>query len=814
MSFAGRSWLVASSVFLTLAGGFSRPARACSMDDALAPAQAIDPSWQDDGFGTPPEDPWYEPPQPQVQPGSRSRPGDGLVFKTRITPHWFDHDSCFWYRNDLAGGTREFIVVDAAKGTRGPAFDHSRLAAALSRAAGAVYQANKLPIDGITFEAAPKAVVFTVNSTTWRCNLATYECSKTQAAPSSSARPAGNLAPSQPERPRRRAEGEECASRPSGGRSPDGKWTAFLQDHNVFIRRAGESRAIRLSDDGKAGLAYGLLSWAPDSRALAAFRIEPGDNKEVYLIQSSPPGGGRAKLQKRPYPLPGDKLAAFELNLFDIESRKQSKPKVERVDYDTPRLRWAKDSSHVIYQKIDRGHQRFRLIAVDVHSGAARNIIDEQSRTFIWTTHRESVGLRTVYWLDRSGELIYVSERDGWRHLYLVDADTGTIKKRITQGPYVVRGIDRVDEENRQVWFHASGKSPGQDPYFVQYYRVGFDGAGLVALTDGDGSHSVQYSPDHRYLIDTFSRVDMAPRHELRRASDGKLVCKLEEADIKALLATGWRPPEVFAAKGRDGATDIWGVIVRPRNFDPSRKYPVIEEIYAGPQGSFVPKTFSPSSRFASLADLGFIVVQMDGMGTANRSKAFHDVCWHNLKDAGFPDRILWHQAVARRYPYYDISRVGIHGTSAGGQNATAGVLFHPDFYKAAVSACGCHDNRMDKASWNEQWMGYPVGPWYSASSNIENAHRLQGKLLLIVGEMDTNVPPESTLRLADALIKAGKDFELVVVPNAGHGMGGAYGQKKMRDFFVRHLLGVESPEKSSLASKSEPRPSGGAARR
>jgi len=733
------------------------------------------------------------------------------VFKTRITPHWFDHDSRFWYRNDLAGGRREFIVVDAEKGTRGPAFDHSRLAAALSRAASAVYEASKLPIDSITFEAGHKSVQFTLNSTLWQCDLTTYECSKAKAAPSSSAAPARHEAAAQPERQRRPGESEQTAGRLLGDHSPDGKWTAFVRDHNVFILREGESQPIKLSDDGKAGLAYGLLAWATDSRTLAAFRIEPGDNKEVYLIESSPPGGGRAKLQKRPYPLPGDKLAAYELNFFDIASRKQSKPKVERVDYETPRLRWSKDGSHVTYQKIDRGHQRFRLIAVDARSGAARNIIDEQTQTFIWTAHRENVGDRMVYWLDRTGELIYVSERDGWRHLYLIDARTGLTRNRITQGPYVVRGVDRVDEEKRQVWFHASGKNRGQDPYFVDYYRVGFDGSELAALTEGQSSHSVQYSPDRGYLIDTFSRVDTAPRHELRRASDGKLVCKLEEADIKALEETGWRPPEVFTAKGRDNTTDIWGVIVRPRNFDPSRKYPVIEQIYAGPQGSFVPKTFSPSSRFSSLADLGFIVVQIDGMGTANRSKAFHDVCWHNLKDAGFPDRILWHQAVARKYPYYDISRVGIHGTSAGGQNATAGVLFHPEFYKAAVSACGCHDNRMDKASWNEQWMGYPVGPWYSASSNIDNAYRLQGKLLLIVGEMDTNVPPESTMRLVDALVKAGKDFELVVVPNAGHGMGGAYGQKKMRDFFVQNLQGAAPADQSGLAKRDDAHSSAGA---
>jgi dienelactone hydrolase len=282
------------------------------------------------------------------------------------------------------------------------------------------------------------------------------------------------------------------------------------------------------------------------------------------------------------------------------------------------------------------------------------------------------------------------------------------------------------------------------------------------------------------------------------------LVCELEKADITELRNNGWEAPEVFVAKARDGQTDIWGIICRPPRFDPAKKYPVIEQIYAGPQGSFVPKSFSPIRRFASLTDLGFIVVQMDGMGTANRSKSFHDVCWQNLKDAGFPDRIGWHQAAAKKYPSYDISRVGIYGTSAGGQNSTAGVLFHPEFYKVAVSACGCHDNRMDKASWNEQWMGYPVGPQYAACSNIDNAYRLRGKLLLIVGELDTNVPPESTLRLVDSLIKAGKDFDLVVVPGAGHGMGGAYGNRRLKDFFVRHLQGVEPPNRNAVPGNDE----------
>ena len=289
----------------------------------------------------------------------------------------------------------------------------------------------------------------------------------------------------------------------------------------------------------------------------------------------------------------------------------------------------------------------------------------------------------------------------------------------------------------------------------------------------------------------------------MRRTLDGGLVCKLEEADISELKATGWQPPEVFVAKGRDGKTDIWGIISRPRNLDPTRKYPIIEDIYSGPQGAYVPKSFSGIRRVASLTDEGFIVVQMDGMGTAFRSKAFHDVCWKNLKDAGFPDRILWHQAAAKKYPYYDISRVGIYGTSAGGQNAAAAVLFHPEFYKVAVANSGCHDNRMDKASWNEQWMGYPVGPQYAECSNIENAGKLQGHLFLVVGELDNNVPIESTFRFVDALYRANKDFDFLVVPNGGHGSGGQYYQRRMQDFFMRHLQGIDPPNRNSSATQT-----------
>ena len=401
-------------------------------------------------------------------------------------------------------------------------------------------------------------------------------------------------------------------------------------------------------------------------------------------------------------------------------------------------------------------------------------------------------GSASVNWLEKSDEIIYATERDGWRHLYLIDAKTGAVKNPITQGSYVVRGIDRIDEDARQVWFHAGGKNPDQDPYFVHYYRVGFDGRDLVALTEGDGSHSLQYSPDRRFLIDTYSRVDRPPVHELRRASDGKLVCKLEEADISGAAGHGLAAARGFRRQGTRRQDRHLGHHLPAQEL---RSQPEIpghradlrrpaglvrsQDLQPGAAGSRRSPTWaSSSSRSTAWAPPTGRRRFTTSAGTTSRTPAS-------------PTGSSGTRPSPRKYPWYDLDRVGIYGTSAGGQNATAGVLFHPEFYKVAASACGCHDNRMDKASWNEQWMGYPVGPWYSASSNIDNAHRLQGKLLLIVGEMDTNVPPESTMRLVDALIKAGKDFELLVVPNANHGMGGAYGQRRMNDFFVRHLLGT-----------------------
>ncbi|WP_255696580.1 S9 family peptidase [Solitalea lacus] len=427
---------------------------------------------------------------------------------------------------------------------------------------------------------------------------------------------------------------------------------------------------------------------------------------------------------------------------------------------------------------------------VDAVNGNTRNIVDEQTNTFIYENR-----IYTNY-LQNSNEILWATEKDGWRQLYLVDASKANVKP-ITKGEWVVRGVDSVDEKKREIWFSASGMNKNEDPYNIHYYRIGLDGKGLIQLTPAEGNHQVIFSPDRRYFIDTYSQPHVPPVTELHRTSDGKLIMELEKADISAYLATGIRLPEVLHAKARDSKTDIWGVMFRPRNFDPNKRYPVIENIYAGPHDAFSPKNFLPYGEMQSIAELGFIVVQIDGMGTANRSKAFHDVCWKNLADAGFPDRILWIKALAAKYPYVDTTRVGLYGTSAGGQNALGALLFHPDFYKAAVSSCGCHDNRIDKQWWNEQWMGYPVGKHYDEQSNVTNAHKLQGDLLLIVGEADTNVPPESTYRVADALIKAGKTFDFLPIPGLGHSDGGPYGRKRKRDFFIKSFFGVDPPNRN-----------------
>jgi dipeptidyl-peptidase-4 len=575
------------------------------------------------------------------------------------------------------------------------------------------------------------------------------------------------------------------------GKSPNGKWDAFVKDHNLYVRNVENGEEIALSSDGTEDDEYSRsVYWSPDSEKLVALRVKKGDDRKIYLIESSPKDQLQPKLHTLSYAKPGDQIDVRKPKLIDVERGRQIPISDELFPnpWSISKIRWSPDSAKFTFIYNQRGHQVLRVIGVDANTGEARAIIDEQSRTFIDYAFKQY-----SYHLDATKEIIWMSERDGWNHLYLYDAETGRIKNQITKGEWVVRGVERVDEERRQIWFRAGGIREGQDPYYVHFCRVNLDGSGLVVLTEGNGTHTIEFSPDRRIFLDQWSRVDQPPITELRDAGDGKIICGLERADWSELLKTGWRPPERFASKGRDGKTDIYGIIIRPSNFDPNRKYPVIEQIYAGPQGAFVPKSFGLQTRRHAMAELGFIVVQIDGMGTSHRSKAFHDVCWKDLGDSGFDDRILWMKAAGTKYPYMDLTRVGIYGGSAGGQSALRALLAHGDFYKAAAADCGCHDNRMDKIWWNELWMGWPISPHYEEQSNVTQAHKLQGKLLLTVGELDKNVDPSSTMQVVDALIKADKDFELLIVPGRGHGVGETpYANRRRMDFFVRHLLGVE----------------------
>ena len=489
---------------------------------------------------------------------------------------------------------------------------------------------------------------------------------------------------------------------------------------------------------------------------------------------------------------PGDELDFKSPQLFHVSSQKHIKVATDLFNsqFSLYNYQWKDDSSSFTFEFNQRGHQVYRVIKVDAKTGKATAIIDETSPTFI-----DYNGKKYRHDVKGKDEIIWASERDGYNHLYLYDSHTGRVKNQITSGNWPVRKVLEVDETNRKIYFTASGLDKDQDPYLIHYCSIDFDGKNFTRFTTENGNHKVTFSPDKEYYVDQYSRVDMPAVTVLKKAGKKKPILTLEEGDITELEKTGWKTPEVFTAKGRDGDTDIWGIIVRPTNFDPSKSYPIIEYIYAGPHDSFVPKDFNSYYwALSSLAELGFIVVQIDGMGTSNRSKAFHDVCWQNLKDAGFPDRKLWITAAAEKYPYMNTDKVGIRGTSAGGQSAGAALVFNSDFYDVAVASCGCHDNRMDKIWWNEQWMGYPIGPHYAANSNIENAAQLKGNLMLIVGEVDDNVDPASTMQFADALIKAKKDFDLVVLPGENHTSGGEFGERKRRDFFVKHLLNVDPP--------------------
>ncbi len=704
------------------------------------------------------------------------------VYHSDVNPHWVTGTSSFWYLQRTPQGN-EYLLVDADRQIRRPLFVRDSLAVQLQQSLGRRVDARNLPLDKGNLEASLDVFRFVCDGYNWRYEIAANRLTRE-----------GKVPPRGKGRHWMETDDEKGWGPVT---SPDGKYEAYIKNDNIFVRDKASGRERQLSQDGTLSNYYSsYIQWSPDSRKVLSCRIRPVQKRYVYYVESSPRDQLQPKLHQQEYAKPGDELPFKVPCIFHVETGQRCIPETSLFahQYSLSYLRWDADSKSVTFEYNERGHKTYRVLELSAEDGKVRTLIEEKEEKY--------VNYPLIYrnYLQDGKHILWTSERDNYNHLYLYDRTTGRPVRQITKGRWYVRGVQHVDEQNQWIYFSANGMNPKEDPYLIHYYRIGFDGKGLVELTPDEGMHQAWFSSDYRYLVDVYSKVDTPPVAVLRDARTGRQVMPLEQADISRLEANGWRAPEVFSAKGRDGKTDIWGVIYRPTNFDPSRKYPVVEYIYSGPGGQHVPKSFSSYNWWmTSLAELGFIVVQVDGMSTSFRSKDFEEVCYKNLKDAGQPDHMAWLQEAARRYPYMDLDRVGIFGSSAGGQEAMSAVLFHPEFYKAAYSACGCHDNRMDKIWWNELWMGYPVDSSYIESSNVEQAHRLERPLMLVVGEMDDNVDPASTMQVVNALIKANKDFELVVVPGAGHTMGDNFGEHKRYDFFVRHLMGVEPPKWNAI---------------
>jgi len=722
---------------------------------------------------------------------------DSLVLNERVRPNWIGASDRFWYVRDLTDG-REVVLVDPAVPQSGPAFDHARLAAALSDVLDRPVDAQHLPIDRLALSVNADTVTLEIDRGVWQCDLARYACARQ-------------------ERPERQE-----------GSSPDGKWVAFVRDFDLYVRSVESGREIRLTADGERGRAYAtpvpsptlmvrertetptmdpLVFWSPDSRRLATYRIDTRGAGTLSMVQHAPPDRVRPRHYTYYYPLPEDSvLPTGDLYLFAVDDWKPLRVPIAPVVmqyYNAPaRPRWSETGTSLSLLVTDRGYMRRQVLEIDAATATPRVVLEEVGDPYV------DVYGGTILRFLEGGDVIWGSERDGWTHLYRFARAGGAAPRQLTPGRWVVRDLLHVDEGTGTVLFVAAGREPGRDPYLRHLYRTDLSGAAPRLLTPEDADHEVTVSPTGNYVVDTYSRPHLEPVSVLRRAATGAVVLELERADVSRLLATGWRRPEPFQATARDDSTDIYGLVWWPSTLDTTTSYPVIEQIYTGPHGFFVPKTFSAyRSTAQSIAELGFVVVQVDGLGTNGRGKAFHRHSWQNLGDGGLPDHIAALRQLAARYPFLDLTRVGIFGHSAGGYDAAHAMLTHPEFYKVAVSSAGNHDHRMDKAVWNTQWMGWPVGDHYRAQSNVTLAANLQGKLLLAAGDVDENVPVSATLQLVNALIEANRDFELLILPNQTHNLGRhAYFQRRRWDFFVKHLLDVEPPAGYRITAFDPPR--------
>jgi len=701
-----------------------------------------------------------------------------------VAPHWINETSRFWYRLQ-SFGKKQFMVVDPAQPVKSPAFDHEKLAAALGKAARRTYEGSNLPFDTFDFSKDGKSITFDADQTRWSCTIPEYACSR------------------------------ETAPDTYEVRSPNGRWAAFVRGYNLWLRDTSTGQEIQLTRDGEKNWDYATplpslatmvrqqtqepretpgVQWAPDSSKLVTYRLDSRNAGRFNSLQFVPPDQLRPKAFSYAYPLPGEALPTAQLIVFDPLSGKRLDVQGQPVNVyyygGGTRVTWFKDSKRFYYLWVERGYKAGGIKEVDAETGQERVLMSERAEPHVDTYNAD------YEVLGEGGEVLWASDRDGWMHIYLYNAKTGHVASQVSKGEWAVSGIVHVDEAARQIYFAANGREAGEDPYLSHLYRVNFDGSALQLLTPESANHNISFSPDGKYFVDNISKIDLPTKSVLRRTPDGNTVMTLEESDVSGLTKLGWKFPEPFKGKAADGTTDIYGAIWRPSNFDASRKYAVIEYTYTGPHSHFVPKAFNQAlGTQQSVAELGFIVVMMDGRGTTGRSRDFHNFSYRNLGGA-FEDHVALIKQMAAKYPYMDITRVGIYGTSAGGYGSAHAMLAYPEFYKVCVSTSGDHDPRLDKAVWNEAFQGYPVDASYVNDSNVTQAAKLQGHLLLEHGDIDDNVNPVETMRFADALIKANKDFDMLFVPNMAHGEGqNLYLVRRRWDYFVKYLMGVTPPK-------------------
>lgn len=739
---------------------------------------------------------------------------DLLVDGGTVRPNWMDGDR-FWYLATTSQ-KNEFILVDPAKKTRSAAFDHQKLAEALSTTSGTKYEAGKLPFQTIFFSTDGKYVLFTLDAKKWKYDLATAQLSADEGiavASSGVATAAGR--------------GGRGAGARGGGNdipSPDGKRSVFIKDWNLWLRDLTTNKETQLTTDGVKDFGYAtdnagwkmsdrpVVRWSPDSKKLATFKQDQRNVSDMYLVTTNV---GKPTLRAWKYPLPGDKeIAMIQRVIIDVETAKviilQVAPDPHRASLSDDisssgtfdDVDWTENASQLAFLSTSRDHKQEKFRIADAATGAVREVFEE----VVATQYESGRGAINWRYLANTNEILWYSERDNWGHLYLYDAATGKLKNQITKGEWVVSRLIKVDEKARMLYFTTTGRD-ASNPYFSRLCKIGFDGKGLVELTPGEGTHSATFSPSGNYIIDTYSKPDVAPVTVLRDLN-GKLITELEKTDVSRLTATGWHPVTPVSVKAGDGKTDIYGLVFTPTKMDPNKKYPVIDYIYPGPQGGSVGNWAFSTSRGdnQSLAELGFIVVMIEGTSNPNRSKSYHDMNYGNMGDNTLPDQIAAIRQLSQKFPI-DTNRVGIWGHSGGGFATAAAMFRYPDFFKVGISESGNHENRNYEDDWGERYNGLVENSNYEAQANQNIAKNLKGKLMLAHGMMDNNVPPYNTLLVVEALEKANKSFDLVLFPNSAHGFG-AYGPYMMRrrwDYFVKHLLGAEPPVDFQLRAAGVP---------